>query len=433
MPSDLTDFAKDKLKINGTVLEVLKVGETLFKTMSGVVSAIDTAKTILSKLGIFDGNDELTVISQNVNTLLRDFQVLFAEQTAEDRIRRMVDVAKILEDARQQLSVVRRNSPLTDAQKAIMDNDSGAAVRTLGNLAFYLRPSFPELVYRDAWAGILTPPVPAGFQAFDNVAFDYRLTLPAYIELILIRQIVTVAVVEDFRRVLALDAVEILKQLESLYTTIRDGIVSHVPPTFIQMEIMASYLGDVMQPPSFYDYSLWDQGGRLYGAVERYSAASVVDAYPAGRNPNFYEYFLIQDDTIYVWIKEYKSAATENYKRFLAGHAIGTLARRKELYATVGLPTIWAILNQLRILAGNASAVQITDPDQVWSLREVDNAVATAMLNQSSTASPNGSISIKNLLGMLGATAPMTVREVLADVASRGVRLVEMVIPEVRG
>jgi hypothetical protein len=66
---------------------------------------------------------------------------------------------------------------------------------------------------------------------------------------------------------------------------------------------------------------------------------------------------------------------------------------------------VWKMLIHLKALAGQPVPSSV-DFRSAWSLREVDHVLATQILDQPSTGSPNVPISARNLMSMIGSSTP---------------------------
>jgi hypothetical protein len=382
--SDVTDFESASNQILAELADALGAADAVVSVISNygtVVVAITALVLILAK------TDE---IDNAVKQLEAHFDAVLS---AEDRVLQMRDVAKQLNPARAQLDPIRQLSPgqsLTDAQRAIMDSTTDQVARTLGDISFWQRPFFPELVYNydyhDHWSGYLSPDPSL---RPGSLVFDYRLTLPAYMEAIVIRLIVMLALEGKFTPAHRSETAEIAGRLEGYYNTIRAAIVKIRQPALTDIEYRAL-------PPASLDSSNWDvdgdvvnhQIGRRYGAVEKYSAYNSIDHWSAQSFPTS------------------QGPWTDAMVRlFYARLGLGALARWKKVYAAIGLPAVRSSLVKLKALAGEPSPVR-SDPSSGWSLREVDNLLATTILNQPTTGSPATPISAVHLLRMIDMNVP---------------------------
>jgi hypothetical protein len=413
---DVSDLGKVaiRLKASAATLAAVEIAAGAIASISAIGTVVVAAVAVLSFL--FGKSDELT---DKVEQLLADLKILIGGQQAEDQILQMQAVGLQLEDARTQLLTLREDDPTLKSQIGIVLNNSFQVVNKLGNIAFWQRPFFQTAVYSDSWSGFLSPPLvplPAGSAA----VFDYRLTLPAYLEAIVIRLVILSALVPNFRqsRRFLPELRKMAERLEGFYITIRDGIIE-IPspgpfpgqPVFYRevVDFIPETLHDDQHIPAKIETrivpSLWDSRGRPYGAVERYSAVAVIDQYPTDHFPTAQDALLIDPvaeramETGDIPFQSGRFPSIESYQRFLLRHAIGTLARRKAVYRVVGLPALKTIVNLLKDLASEPRLPTLPDGD--WSLREIDNTIATILLRQPSIVAPHSPISVKALLGML--------------------------------
>src|SRR5262249_30428697 len=179
--SDATDFEGATATITEAALKAVGVAAAI----TGAVPVLGAAVVALTALAtLLHQTDE---IQEKVKELERHFDAILS---AEAQVVQMRDVANLVNAARAQLDPIRALSPgqsLSESQRAIMDSKSDEVVRTLGDLAYWKRPFFSEVVYFDNWSGSLPPEPSLGP---GSLVFEYRLTLPAYLESIAIRLIV---------------------------------------------------------------------------------------------------------------------------------------------------------------------------------------------------------------------------------------------------
>jgi hypothetical protein len=381
--SDVTDFENAYAQILTAVGTAAAATAGVMGAISGLGAAV---VAITALVAISMQTDE---IDDAVKRLEGYFDAILS---ATAQALQMRDIAKQLNAARAQLDPIRQLSPgqsLTDAQRATMDSTTDEVVRTLGDISFWKRPFFPELVYNDIWSGYLSPDPSLGP---GSLVFDYRLTLPAYLEAIVIRLIVMLALEGKFTPAHQREIAEIANQLESYYDTIRAGIVKIREPTMNDLdyteEAFRSARWDTPDPGDLADRTVY----RLYGAVEKYSTHHIVDHWSEERLPNY----------TYQWTTDPTDSRVRN---FYATLGLGALGRWKKVYAAVGLPAVRSCLIQLKALAGEPSPQRL-DPGSGWSLREVDNLLATAILNQPTTGSPATPVSAIHLLRVIYLNIP---------------------------
>jgi hypothetical protein len=410
----------------GAILEIA-AGVVLLLTGAGAVVGISVIA--LGVLGLFSKTDDL---ESNVQKLVADFNILFSELQAEADIALMRSVGDKIDNARTALRTLRMfpdDPNLKNPNGAVLFNSS-LEVETLGDIRFYQRPFFPAASYSDPWSGRIDPPA-FPHSTGSSIVFDYRLTLPAYLEAIAIRLTILTVLVPNFRKS---DQAELrdnmANRLENLYAMIRDGIVPIRKPTV--QEILSTRVFDANDGTLIrIEPSPWDKVGRLYGAVERYSAVSVVDQYHFDRFlPDSQDAFLVASEVRFGErdnpnpppLPEPRFPSHEALAPFLLEYAIGILARSKAVYNVLGLPKLKAAVNLLKEFAGEPRME--TRPDGDWSIRELDSTVATILFNQPSTADgPNAPIKVSKIFTLIQTTLigfpvhTVSLRQILDKVA----------------
>jgi len=378
--SDATDFEAAALEITKTEATAVAVGATAAAAVPIVGEVIIAITALIYALAaIFDQTDE---IQNAVQALTLHFDAILS---AENQVLLMRDVSSVLAIATAQRDVVRELSPgqsLTDAQRALLDSNTDQVVQTLGDIAYWQRPFFNEAVYSDAWSGFLAPEpsLEPG-----SVVFDYRLTMPAYLESIVIRLIAMLALDGQFKPRRREEVARIASQLEGYHDKIARAIVKIPAPT--DAELIAGVQD-----------SWWDLGGhgpgaspykrppaRIYGAVETYSAYSAIDTW--------------QDEA-------YDLGVDRRY--FYNRLALGTLARCKKVYLDVGLHSVWSVVRRLKIIA-EVPLTTTFDVGSDWSLAEVgDLLVAPAP-----DAPPR--YSAIDLVALVSKSLPISFRDAFAN------------------
>lgn len=224
------------------------------------------------------------------------------------------------------------------------------------------------------------------------MAFDYRLTLPAFVEAICIRLTILAAIIPSYmaNAEVITELQNLCSAFESYFTIIRDGIVEFRPPTYQE-------LADDRNPaagPDSWLLSWTGRGGDLFGAVERYSTVHIVDHWPLTEypfpNPNPAGIPGAPPDP-------------HNYTKFLIRHLVRTMSRWKQVYNKVGLPAMATFLVQLKTLSG-VSPARVTGPNGDWSLREV--AKRLAAIQGSGITNGSQPISLKEVLQILQTYIP---------------------------
>jgi hypothetical protein len=93
-----------------------------------------------------------------------------------------------------------------------------------------------------------------------------------------------------------------------------------------------------------------------------------------------------------------------DYKRFLAKHAVATTARLKRLYSEIGLSSTWKVIIHLKRLAGiSVGVAERLDTGSFWSLPEVNRLVKQNL----GTFLPNATVSVAELMLLLDVKTPV--------------------------
>jgi hypothetical protein len=368
---DIDDFFSKKLKVTGDAQKAIQFAEGAIATVAGVMTIVGAASALLDLF--FEQAD---AVSAKLDELIGEFRVVTA---TSESLALMREVAVQLEDARAQASTIRSALPgLPDpAETALVKNNSLKVVNTLGNRSFWMRPFFKQGVYSDGWIGDLTPPVDS-LGGGAKAVFDWRLTLPAYLEAVVIRVFVLSALVDDYRSKHRDELLGIARRLRGFHTEISNGIKMHRPPD--RADLVSHFLG--AGPVTLVTPSNWDMPGRRFGAVEMYSARHSVDGYPSD---------------VTIDLKPEEVPTLDNYQRFRVRHGLRTLFRWKQTYNHIGLPVVGQVINQLHGLVGDPFTIQNAGE---WSVVEVDRLVAGEL--GVSNRLPDGRLSCRLLLSRIG-------------------------------
>jgi hypothetical protein len=251
-------------------------------------------------------------------------------------------------------------------QHADVETTTHNAPITLTSLdyTYFNRQFFPELVYSDGWIGVANPPgTPA------DMVFDYRLTLPVYIEAVTIRLVVLASLYKNAFELPGNrpEMENFWNSLSYIYNTIVGGIVELQPPALEQLMVTITTVpGD--KPGSTVTNTFpseWaSRGGNLFGAVERYSMSSVVNSWPSDEKPASGMGLTPED------------VASFSYPKFMIRHLLRTMACVKQVYISVGLCKTARLMRHVDQLMGN-SLTLFSPPIGDWSLTElVDRLLA---------------------------------------------------------
>jgi hypothetical protein len=223
--------------------------------------------------------------------------------------------------------------------------------------------------------------------------FDHRFTLPAYLEAVALRLIVLGVATPAFSS--ERQAQEELDGMIARLQTIHDKIMANIvsikrpAPQEVVFHDVEPGSGESSGPPAVDEYRLGNwaaaPNGTIdasVGAVEEFSAFAAIGHWDS------------QDlfGLIAAGNQQNEDLLGELFIHFYAKHATRTLARRKEVYADVGLRAAYNTINQLRRLRGLPLLQQVRNLGMSWSLGEVDSALATSAFGKPSTAGQHGEL-----------------------------------------
>jgi hypothetical protein len=364
MSNDL-DPLKNVFHLSEQEKQALETASSLIGTVSSVWGKVNTVKSALTALGLLSDADPVAELRQHIDQLKQQFNGVLA---ALDREQSMRAVADQLQSARTQLENLTQFAPedpsavgvdaTWDELRPLVLNDSLQAVNTLGDPIYWKRVFFPELLYqkwRPNRADEHRPLVDGSPGLASGLVFDYRLTLPAYLEAVSIRLTILVAVVKNYRQKNRPELTKMANTLERYFKQIRDGIWPVMYPPRQVSDTPDNPLGGA---------PTWSHDGALVGAVEIYSACDQMAPWPA------YEYPRAG------WDKEGGDAErVAQWKQFLVRYAVRDWIRFKRLYDLVGLNAVASALVSLKSMAGIVPATlpdPATDPTvEVYTYRKI--------------------------------------------------------------
>lgn len=363
---------------------------SVITSVASVFSAINAAINVLTFLGVLSSADVVGEIEQAIDQLWQEFQGAVAALDTEDS---MKDVQNQVAQSQTELTNLTEFAP-NDAATVGIDstwdelrpfvlNNSLSPVLTLGQPAYWQRVYLPDLVYNGNQNGNQVIPEDLALYLFSpttagGLVFDYRLTLPAYLEAIAIRLTILVAVVPDYQNTARPELQNMAATLESYYLQIRDGsseafsVDQNLPvyPTSMDFYLNARGGGLVtLSPPSaiwetgtnFYSVPDWIGNGAPYGTVEVYSAYNNVTSWPEGEFP------LVEFPTSEPLASETPDVQWIN---FLVRYTVRSWVSWKDVYNGIGLGPVPSVIVQLKQLAGVLPAT-VDGPDGNYSIREL--------------------------------------------------------------
>lgn len=399
--SNGVDVLQDVFGLSQQDKKALDLASSLVGAISSAWGYVNTAKTVLTTLGVLSQADPVAEMRKEIDQLWKQFQGVVAALDADSTMR---DVANQLSSARaelQNLTELAPDDPATvgldsvwDGLRPLVLDGSARAVIALGSPAYWERVFIPELLYQK-WPASSSHPNP---QVESGLVFDYRLTLPAYLEAIAIRLTILVAVVKDHRRVAREELVSIATTLEAYFSKILDGIANVLwPPSPIADDQDPVYPGESPGVP------LWIRAGALVGVVEIYSADDRVAAWPANEFPR--EGFS-------------GTAIYQRWPEFLARYTVRNWVRWKALYNETGLNAVAATIVKLKKMA-DVFPASVVGPGGDYSMKQLAEALRQIGLYQNFVLpGTNNPFSLRELLKLLQTdhSAPyMSVRQTLTQ------------------
>ncbi len=303
--------------------------------LAGFGAAVQVVETLIQ---LFGSTIDLGTVVQIIQT---DFAAVFAAQSAEDTIRQMVQVGSLLDKARAYRDFASSAQPsdpgyASESAEAI-ENTHAYLLQLLDQTEYmWLRLHFESDDYApDPYTAALNlnPPQP-----FPGAQFDFRLTLPATLEVLCIWLLILAKLnPSDWLAERAQQLLELGQSLEYFYNKIRDGIQDIKVPNIG----VDPYNGSINNGPILVESTNWIKQ-RPYGAVQIYAAEGLVDRYPDMRWPNATA--CLQDTNAQL----FQLAFSEFFVRF----QIGNYVRHAQIYYDFALPDVYQVINILRGLGG---------------------------------------------------------------------------------
>jgi hypothetical protein len=189
-----------------------------------------------------------------------------------------------------------------------------------------------------------------------GLVFDYRLTMPAYLEAIAIRLTILVSSVKNYRQVARAELVNMAATLEGYVRRIRDRISLVLGvPSYIWDTDELNDVGGFMSAP------MWMRLGAAVGAVEIYSAFDRAEPWAAHEFPRANRPKTGDEDRPEFHVL---------WRQFLVRWSIRSWVRWKEVYHAVGLAAAEAAIVKIKQMAGVVPAA-IAGPGGSLSMREL--------------------------------------------------------------
>ena len=352
MSVDLTDL-KNPFGLSADEKRALELAGSVIGAVSSVWGSVNSAKSVLTTLGILpsptgvvdDMRKLIDQLAQRFDGVLHALDVLTAMvEVATQLANARTALQNLIEFAPTDASAVGVN-PYWDGLRPLVLYNSALVVQTLGSPAYWQRVYFDELKYQHWFPRALRslgPPHPGG------LVFDYRLTLPAYVESISIRVTILLTAVKEPSKVAAGELKTIADTLEGYFATIRAGMfpVTRAPNDY-----------DSSNADDYATVTWWIADGSRVGVAEWYSAVDRVSNWPPSEYP--VSGFSGQSDPNW-----------DHWKQFVVRYAVREWMRWKQLYHDIGLAAAERTIVTLKKMAGVVPA-KVDGPGGDYSLREL--------------------------------------------------------------
>jgi hypothetical protein len=349
---DFFDPLRDIFHVSEQEKKALESAASIISSVASVWGSINSVKSVLTALGVLDHEaDPIAALRTQIDQLVRDFHGVAA---ALDREQSMRAVADQLSSARTQLlnltelappdASVFGVDPTWDEIRALVLSESLQAVVTLGDPAYWQRVFIPELTYQK-WGPnqlYVLPEVSGAAGLPSGLVYDYRLTMPAYLEAIAIRLTIVVATVKNYHTAMAPELNLMITTLERNFEKIRGAIWN--------VMFAPNLISDSLENP-FNGVGSWTEAGARVGAVEIYSALDVAFPWPMNTFP-------------LVDIQYDGNAETQSkWSKFLVQYAVRNWVRWKLVYDLVGLNAVAHTITTLKQMAGRPGPADLPDPE----------------------------------------------------------------------
>jgi hypothetical protein len=344
---NLSDLVQGITKGNKTGIEMAgAVVGTLSDVVGYVKVGVEVVNYLLSK------DDEL---QQVLASIQKDFDQLTSFIAAEDKLARMRDIDAGINPA---LAVFQQLPAILDRLPSLSQDFILSQIQTcLGAALFFAEHddkwqavwrSIPY--YSDEWSGQLAPDASG-----DGLVFNYTYTLPQFLRAIYILLTTIGALAPTSLANYQATLGSCLSRLSAVHDTIvSSGIVgTRVPNSSFEVgraNFPVEEPFDGGMTPALWWETSWVASGLFwpYGAVERYSGASLVVSYP-----DCYGIDLRPRDT------------ADNFIRLIQ---LRIAQQKKALYIQLGLPEVRQVINHLRSMTGQPPLAEARYEDS--SLKE---------------------------------------------------------------
>jgi hypothetical protein len=365
-------------------------------------------EAVVGLVGIFLADDN-TMLG-NLEEIETEIQQGFAGVHAEQRVQNILNRWNNLDPAVAQAQAVLDNLPAALSQvppvdegfrlqqiQYCLDSVEQFTVLPLNQDPHWLSVFDDEIYYganqTDLWTGVVAPAANP-----DGTVFSDRYILAYYMRVLYDFMLTAAAFVPDYQTRYKEPLQRFAARLQEVYDTSRLGIVVIRTPNanevgisgagytvynFFGTEYLESPIGESQWHSPFIDVGAflgWTINGQPSPQTKQSLDAEYLremdDAY-------FQEYGVVHTYSGFSRISHYPpivKPAVEPSVFLTQFNATLNLAIRrnwKEAYAGIGLPAVWATINTLRRLTGDAASVGF-DPNVAWSLREISQILGPA-------------------------------------------------------
>jgi len=352
------DDAPDIKGEDGDLMKLL--GETIgfIANVFGVAGFGSVAQLIEKMRGQVDP------VEASLKSLGQKMDAALHFEAAHDEDEHMFHVNDVLKDAETNWRTLFEVSFDFDSQLvdiALFEQNTSTAANELANKDIYwVRPFYDGLVYRDRWFTGVDPPLDhIGEVPIQSLGptlpqvFDYRLTMPAYLNAIQIRSGFIAALrmsrpgIETdpiFKAFQATELAPIVTRLQNTYDVIVKGLV--MPPA---------------PADNRDDFVRWGRAGNPGGVVDIYAGFGRVNQ---------------------IGIRFIEHGGLD-YQVFKVAYQLNNLLQKKEYYSEAGLGGIWQAVQSFKPILGQTG--DVIDVEASLSARDIDEILGTILVPDPST------------------------------------------------
>jgi hypothetical protein len=408
--SNIADLLKD---ISGSDNKAVGLLGSFIGTLADLSGGIQAISTLVNLFASNDNAEILAKLSDIQTAIQRDFAALQAETRAANILSRLANLDPAIAQAQAVMDQLpddlSQTPPVSEEYRLqqiglclnaveLLDQDDKWSTNFADEVYYgfnWVDPTTGQSTPTDEWTRLVAPnPNP------DGTVFSTRYVLPYYLRVLYDFMLVAAAFEANYSTSYKSPLQRFTARLQTAHDISRQGIVTIRTPTRSEAgvgppgsatyDVSGPYLdGPIGQsqwhspfvsslefgpihmstPPTpevrqtldaQYLRGMDDAYFQEYGAVHTYSADSNISHYPVVLLPTV--------------------APDVYWGQFSAKLSLANRRNWKEVYADVGLATVWTTINALRDLTGDPP-LGTFDPDAVWTLREINQILGTAFGN----------------------------------------------------